>query len=98
MSRATPQMRNLAERLIAHEAREIQSSGRQSMGTFAVWERLRPPLAALGSTTMQLVREVWPKLFLNDVYVASGDADEIEKKRTRTGSSLTLRRVITASF
>ena len=69
------------------------------MGTFAVWEKLRPPLAALvGSTTMQLVREVWPKLFLNDVYVASGDADEIEKKRTRTGSSLTLRRVITASF
>ena len=149
MSRATPQMRNLAERLIAHEAKENKSSGTKSPAIFPVCEKLRPPLAALmGSTgfhallsralalasaevpwlravqvkadgsleglaeleaqvdpekiaegrvvlvaqllgllgafigeelTMELTREVWPKLFLNDLVFANGDGNENEK-------------------
>jgi hypothetical protein len=51
MSRATPQMRNLAGRLIAHEAGETKSSGTKSPVTFPVPEKLRPPLAALVGST-----------------------------------------------
>lgn len=149
MNQATPQLRNLAKRIIAHEARETKSLGRQSTATFPVWVKLRPPLAALvGSTgagallararalaspevawlrtvqikadgsleefdelksqigpaqivegrvalmsqllglliafigeslTMQLVREVWPKLSLNGGHVANGEAYEIRE-------------------
>ena len=142
-------MRDLAERLIAHETRETKSSGAQSPASFPVCEKLRPSLAALvGSTgfnallsralalaspevpwlravhvkadgsleglaglkarvdpekiaegrvallaqllgllgafigedlTMQLMREVWPKLVLNKLYFGSGDENESEK-------------------
>jgi len=47
MSRATPQMRQLAKRLIAHEARENKSSGTISPAIFPVPEKLRPLVAAL---------------------------------------------------
>lgn len=148
MSRATPQMRKLAKRLIAHEARENKSSGTISPATFPVPEQLRPLLAALvgnagfrvllsralvlarpevpwlravhveadGSLagpaefeaqvdpetivagriavlaqllellrdfigenlTMQLIREVWPTLFLKVLSFANGDGNESE--------------------
>jgi hypothetical protein len=154
MSRATPQMRNLAERLIAHEAKENDSSRTKSPATFPVPEKLRAPLSALvGSTgfgallsralvlaspevpwlravhvkadgslegpaeleaqvdpekivkgrvallaqllellrafigenlTMQVMREVWPKLSLNDLYLGNGDGNESEKRRNQT--------------
>jgi hypothetical protein len=51
VSRATPQMRDLAERLIAHEARDNKSSGKKSTASFPVCEKLRPPLAALVGST-----------------------------------------------
>ena len=51
MSQAAPQMRNLAERLIAHETRENKSSGTKSPAVFPVPERLRSPLAALVGNT-----------------------------------------------
>jgi hypothetical protein len=47
MSRATPQMHQLAKRLIAHEARENKSSGTISTAIFPVPEKLRPLVAAL---------------------------------------------------
>lgn len=51
MSGATSQMRNLAERLIAHEARENKFFGKKSTANFPVCEKLRPPLAALVGST-----------------------------------------------
>jgi hypothetical protein len=47
MSRATPQMRNLAERLIALEARGSKSSETINRAAFHVCEKLRPQLATL---------------------------------------------------
>ncbi len=47
MRRATPQMRKLAKRLIAHEARENKPSGTISPAIFPVPEKLRPLVAAL---------------------------------------------------
>lgn len=40
-------MRDLAERLIAHDARESKSSGTQSPAIFPVSQQLRAPLVAL---------------------------------------------------
>jgi hypothetical protein len=150
MIQAAQQMRNLAERLIAHETRDNKSSGTKSPAVFPVPEKLRPPLAALvgsmgfsallsralvlagpdvawlravhvkadGSLegpadleaqvapekiiegrvallarllgllmaligenlTMQLIRDVWPKLILNDLNFGNGDGDEKEKR------------------
>jgi hypothetical protein len=50
MSRASPQMREFARRLIAHEARETKSSGSKSPGELQVCEKLRPHLATLMGT------------------------------------------------
>ena len=47
MSLATPEMRNVAERLIAYEAKENKSSRTESKADFAVIVKLRPPLATL---------------------------------------------------
>jgi len=47
MSRATPKMRDFAERLIAHETRENKSSETKTSGPFLVGEKLRPHLAPL---------------------------------------------------
>ncbi len=47
MNRSTPQMRDFAERLIAHGTEENKSSGTRSPADFLVWEKLRPHLAML---------------------------------------------------
>lgn len=47
MTQALPQMRTLAERLIAYEARGNKSSGTKTSAAFQVGEKLRPTLAAL---------------------------------------------------
>ena len=47
MSQAIPQMRNLAERLIAYETMENGSVTLEGSGAFPVSEKLRPNLAAL---------------------------------------------------
>ena len=47
MSRATPQMRNVAKRLMAHETRENDSSETQNPAVFPVFDKLRPQLATL---------------------------------------------------
>jgi len=47
MSRATPQMRDFAERLIAFETRGKKSSGTKTPAAFQVFEKLRPHLATL---------------------------------------------------
>ena len=51
MSRATPQMRNLAERLIAHETSGNKSSGTKTPAAYHVFAKLRAPLAALMGST-----------------------------------------------
>ena len=51
MSRATPQMRDFAERLIACETRGNKASGTKTPATFHVSEKLRPPLATLMGDT-----------------------------------------------
>jgi hypothetical protein len=57
MSRVTPSLRDLAQRLIAAEARIVNPSGEtQSPAAFAVCKRLRPHLAPLmGSTGFSAV-------------------------------------------
>ncbi len=47
MSRATPQMRDFAARLIAHEMKEHKSSKAGRPAAYHVCERLRPNLATL---------------------------------------------------
>ena len=47
MNRSTPQMRDFAESLIAHETEENKSSGTRSPADFLVWEKLRPHLSML---------------------------------------------------
>lgn len=47
MNRASPQMRDLAKRLIAHDARENKSHGITAQASFPVSQKLRAPLAAL---------------------------------------------------
>ena len=47
MSRATPQMRDFAERLIAYETRGNKSSDPKTPAAFHVCEKLRPHLALL---------------------------------------------------
>ena len=149
MNRATPKMRDLAERLIAYETSLNKSSKTKTPPPFSVGEKLRPHLATLmgnagfrallsralvltnrevawlravhvkadGSfegldeldaqvdpeviakgrlvllaqllgllvafigedLTLRLVREVWPKLSLNDLNFGKGDNDEKPK-------------------
>jgi len=50
MSRATPQMRSIAERLIAFETRESRFSGIKMPTAFLVCEKLRPQLAILAGS------------------------------------------------
>ena len=47
MSRATPKMRDFAERLIAYETTKNKSSETKIRAAFLVGEKLRPQLAAL---------------------------------------------------
>jgi hypothetical protein len=47
MSRATPQMRHFARRLVAYETRGDKSSKTKTPAVFSVSEKLRPHLAAL---------------------------------------------------
>jgi hypothetical protein len=47
MSRATPQMRDFAKRLIAHETKGNKSSKPNNSAGFRVCEKLRPALATL---------------------------------------------------
>ena len=47
MGRATPQMRNVAKRLMAHETRENDSSETKNPAVFPVFDRLSPQLATL---------------------------------------------------
>src|SRR5450759_5973923 len=47
MSRATPKMRDFAERLIAYETRGNKSSETETSGPVLVGEKLRPQLATL---------------------------------------------------
>lgn len=51
MSRATPQMRDFAERLIIYEAGGNASSGTKDPAAFHVCEKLRPQLATLMGNT-----------------------------------------------
>ena len=50
MNRATPKMRDFAERLIAYESRGKKTSGVEDHVAFAVCEKLRPHLATLMGT------------------------------------------------
>jgi hypothetical protein len=50
MSRATPQMRNFAKRLIAYETGGSKSSGIKTPAAFLVCEKLRPQLAILAGS------------------------------------------------
>ncbi len=50
MSRATPQLRRFAERLIAFDARGKESSGAKGLAVLPVCETLRPHLATLMGT------------------------------------------------
>src|SRR5450432_3151659 len=50
-SRRIPQMREFAERLIAYETRENESSGTNTPAAFPVCEKLRPRLASLMGNT-----------------------------------------------
>ncbi len=50
MSRATPQLRRFAERLIAFDARARKASGANAPAVFPVCEKLRPHLATLMGT------------------------------------------------
>jgi len=149
MSRATPKMRDFAERLIAYETKGNKSSETKTAAVFLVGEMLRLHLTALmgnvgfrallsralalanaevpwlcavhvkadgslggldelggqvgrekitegivvllaqllgllmafigGSLTLRLVREIWPKIPLNDVDFGSGDKNENPK-------------------
>ena len=47
MNRATPQMRDLSQGLIAYETRENKSSGTKTPAACRVGEKLRPPLVTL---------------------------------------------------
>jgi hypothetical protein len=51
MSRATPQMRDFAERLVAYETRGNKSSATKIPAAFPVCEKLRPQLATLIGNT-----------------------------------------------
>jgi hypothetical protein len=51
MSRATPQMRDFAERLIAYETSGNNSSGTKPSVAFPVCDKLRPHLATLMGNT-----------------------------------------------
>lgn len=51
MSRATPLMRDFAERLIAYETSGTKSSGTKTPAAFHICEKLRPPLATLMGNT-----------------------------------------------
>src|ERR1035437_4609876 len=51
MSRATPKMRDFAERLIVYETRENKSFETKTQAAFPVGENLRPQLAALLATS-----------------------------------------------
>jgi hypothetical protein len=121
MSRATPQMRNFAKRLIKLEANGTKSSTGSTVVAFPVPEKLRPQLTTLmGSAgfrallsralalakmeepwlraidvndegvlqgweeleklTVRLVREVWPKLSLDDLNFEEGEKNEQTSK------------------
>src|SRR5688572_4678892 len=47
MSPAPPSMRNFAQRILAHEARETRSSAKEPSAAFHVFTTLRPHLATL---------------------------------------------------
>jgi hypothetical protein len=47
MSRATPEMRNFAKRLMAHETSGNRSSATKTLAAFHACEKLRPQLATL---------------------------------------------------
>jgi hypothetical protein len=47
MSRASPQLRQLAQRLIAYETGDAQPSGTETPTGFPVADKLRPPLVTL---------------------------------------------------
>ena len=51
MGRATPQMRNFSQRLIAYETRGNKSSGTPPPAAFRIFEKLRPHLATLMGNT-----------------------------------------------
>ena len=51
MSRATPQMRDFAERLIAYEIGENKFARTRTAAAFPVYEKLRPHLATLMGNT-----------------------------------------------
>ena len=82
MSRATPQMRNFAERVIAHEARENKSSGATVPAGFRVGEKLRPHLASLMGNTG------FHGLLARAVVLASADAPWLRAVRVREDGSL----------
>src|ERR1035437_8110164 len=51
MSRATPQMQDFSQRLIAYETMGNKSSGTPAPAAFHVFEKLRPHLATLMGNT-----------------------------------------------
>lgn len=91
MSRATPQMRNFAKRLIAYEAGGNKSSGIKTPAAFLVCEKLRPQLAmlagnggfhALLSRAFALANPEVP--WLRTVHInADGSLEGLEELHTR---------------
>jgi hypothetical protein len=91
ISRATPQLKNLAIRLISYETNGNKSSGKINPAAFQILEMLRPHLAALmgngGSRALlsrALVLANAEVPWLRMMYVnADGSLQELEQARTR---------------
>ena len=82
MSRATPQMRDFAERLIAYETGGNESSAAKSPAAFPVCEKLRPHLATLmGNTGVR-------SLFLRALAQAGAEVSSLRAVQVKPDGSL----------
>ena len=82
MSRATPQLRDFAERLIAYETTENKSSGTNNLAPFLVCEKLRPHLATLmGNTGVR-------SLLLRALAQAEGEVPSLRAVQVKADGSL----------
>src|ERR1035437_4205235 len=82
MSRATPQMRDFAECLIAYETRGNKSSETKTPAAFPVCEKLRPHLATLmGNTGVR-------SLLLRALTVTREEVDSLRAVQVKADGSL----------
>src|SRR5450759_4775920 len=82
MSRATPQMRDFAVRLIAYETGGNESSATKSTAAFPVCEKLRPHLTTLmGNTGVR-------SLFSRALAQAKGEVSSLRAVQVKADGSL----------